>query len=203
MLGGEGRGEMRSGRYWWVEWAPWGRSHPRVQFYISQREWWIILFSAAQIAGKEGWGCFWLRFPYSELSKRSPFTALSTAKQINNPMPLPQAGLSQGWVSLGAWIQIPTPSLLGCPSRYSIQTYTHLQDGEYPTRGCSMNPAPFPWETFLVFFRETCCRQWWPHGLLWASQRSCPTDERNSSGTAGSFLEDPTADSSPSLLISN
>lgn len=22
MLGGEGRGEMRSGRYWWVEWGP-------------------------------------------------------------------------------------------------------------------------------------------------------------------------------------
>lgn len=36
--GGEGRGEMRSGRYWWVEWVPGGRSHPRVQFYISQRE---------------------------------------------------------------------------------------------------------------------------------------------------------------------
>lgn len=36
--GGEGRGEMRSGRYQWVGWAPGGTSHPRVRFYTSQSE---------------------------------------------------------------------------------------------------------------------------------------------------------------------
>lgn len=37
----------------WVEWVPGERSHPRVQFYISQKETWVVLFSASQITAKE------------------------------------------------------------------------------------------------------------------------------------------------------
>lgn len=36
-----------------MEWVPGERSHPRVQFYISQKERWIVLFSASQITAKE------------------------------------------------------------------------------------------------------------------------------------------------------